>query len=66
MKAILLFLSLVVLSGCAPSGSEGGQKHEDLTTSREIHHKLEDGRTITCVYVVGLYKAGLSCDWNKP
>jgi hypothetical protein len=65
MRAVLLFLSLIFLAGCDISGAKGGQKHDDLTASREIHHKLEDGRTIICVYVVGLYKAGLSCDWNE-
>lgn len=30
----------------------------------EVHHTLEDGRTVTCVAYKGGHAGGLSCDWE--
>lgn len=54
----------VGLTACGSPQDEDKQKFYD-TTLDEQHHKLSDGRTVTCITYKHGYAGGLSCDWDN-
>lgn len=70
MRYLLVALALLV-AGCSDSGtprSDGGVTVSNAGGGAVLYYVRvpdNDGRTVHCVAMVGSYKAGLSCDWDR-
>lgn len=55
-------LSIGLLSGCSTDTSD--EKSSSNGSVSEIVKTLHDGREVTCLLFEGIYKGGISCDWE--
>lgn len=75
-KILLLLLTFVTMLGLSACGSNGTSDPDEqvitpyiLTDNetneyvKEVHKKLSDGRTVTCLLFTGYKAGGLDCDF---
>lgn len=69
-KSVLILLAvLAVLTGLTACNDgngpleQGPETPEDARYIKEAIVVLDDGREVTCLYISGYRKGGLSCDW---
>lgn len=67
-RIALLSASIVAVFALTACGSATDYPAEDITTPVKITKmKLENGKTIDCVYLASSGNAAvLDCDWNTP
>lgn len=67
LKAVAIVAAILFLTGCSQSTSGSIEEPTDKDETLEYHfvfkQEVEDGNSVTCVWVKDGYAGGLSCDW---
>lgn len=57
---------MLTLVGCGSGAEEepgNNEQDSNVSTIKEAHVKLQDGRDVTCLTFKRGYGGGMSCDW---
>ena len=64
-RIVATVLCAIVLTGCSPIGKSGSGESFESVYTREVIHRLSDGRVLTCITYKSGYGGGISCDWEN-